>query len=319
VVPDNGLLLEVAGLTDIFCRANAILPPDSRLPRYRCRVVSATRRRTVEGGSGLRIAADLVLTELDPTLRYDTVIVTGGGGGARPRSLPAVAAWFALAARKARRVASVCTGAFVLAEAGLLRDKRATTHWKCVAELAAQYPQTQVETDPIFVHDGKVHTSAGGAAGLDLALSFVEDDLGPDLAREVARHLVLYLRRPGGQSQFSAALEREARADGPIRDLQSWILDNLHHDLRVERLAERVAMSPRHFARVFHDEVGIPPARYVEELRVEEAKRRLEQGDEILERTAAECGFGTALGLRRAFQRHQGVTPGEYRERFGRI
>jgi transcriptional regulator GlxA family with amidase domain len=175
-----------------------------------------------------------------------------------------------------------------------------------------------VEADSIFVQDGKVFTSAGAAAGMDLALSFVEADLGSDVARMVARFLVIYLRRPGGQSQFSTALEREAGSPGPVRDIQSWILEHLDQDLRVERLAEQVAMSPRNFARVFCREVGITPARYVEELRVEEAKRRLERSDEIVERIGVECGLGSALGLRRAFQRHLGISPGEYRERFGR-
>ena len=313
---EQGLLFEAAGIADIFCEANRALPENSPLPRYVCRVVSTTRKRSIEGRSGLRLAADLTLWELDPTRRYDTVIVTG-----RSRSSPTVAAvaeWMRLAARKASRVASVCAGAFVLAEAGLLNGRRATTHWQSIGELARDYPEIRVEPDPIFVQDGNVFTSAGAAAGMDLALAFVEADLGPDLARSVARFLVIYLRRPGGQSQFSAALEREARSPGPVRDIQSWILEHLEEDLRVERLAEQVAMSPRNFARVFCREVGVTPARYVEELRVEEAKRRLEQGDEIVERIGVECGLGSALGMRRAFQRHLGISPGEYRERFGR-
>ena len=313
VVTEHGMLFEAAGIADIFTQANRLLPEHSPLPRYHCRVVSTTRKRTIEGSSGLRLAADLALWELDPTHRYDTILVTG-----RSRSLPAVAEWMRLAAHKASRVASVCAGAFVLAEAGLLKGRRATTHWQCLQELSQRYPDVQVEADSIFVQDGKIFTSAGAAAGMDLALSFVESDLGPDLARAVARHLVIYLRRPGGQSQFSAALEREASSPGPVRDIQGWILGHLDEDLRVERLAEQVAMSPRNFARVFCREVGTTPARYVEELRVEEAKRRLEQGDEIVERIGSECGLGSALGLRRAFQRHLGISPGEYRERFGR-
>lgn len=312
VVTEKGMLFEAAGIADIFAQANRLIPPGAPSPRYLCRVVSTTRKRTIEGSSGLSLAADLTLSELDPTRRYDTILVTG-----RSRSQPAVAEWMRLASRKASRVASVCAGAFVLAEAGLLKGRRATTHWQCIEELSTAYPEIRVEADSIFVQDGKVFTSAGAAAGMDLALAFVEADLGSDLARAVARHLVIYLRRPGGQSQFSAALEREARTPGPVRDIQNWILEHLDEDLRVERLAEQAAMSPRNFARVFCREVGITPARYVEELRVEEAKRRLEQGDEIVERIGAECGLGSALGLRRVFQKHLGISPGQYRERFG--
>lgn len=319
IVPENGLLLEATGLADIFSRANRCLPERSKLPRYACRVASTNANLLIRGSSGLRVMADLRLSDLDPTRRYDTLVVTGAGGGPQPRSLPAVADWLRLAASHARRVASVCAGAFLLAEAGLLSGRKATTHWQCAEELATLHPDVRVEPNPIYLGDGHVFTSAGASAGLDLALAFVEADLGVDIARSVARQLVIFFRRPGGQSQFSAALEREARSPGPVRDLQSWILENLHQDLRVERLAERVAMSPRNFARVFAQEVGVPPARYVEELRVEAAKRRLESDMEILDQIGAECGFGTALNLRRVFQRHMGVGPREYRERFGGI
>lgn len=317
IVPENGLLVEVAGLCDIFARANRALPEASRLPRYSWRVVSTTRRKTVVGSSGLKVQADAHLAELDPTRRYGTVFVTGRGSGVAANE--AVTDWLRIAAKRAGRVASVCAGAFLLAEAGLLRNKRATTHWKRTDELAVGYPDIQVESDPIYVQDGKIFSSAGATAGFDLALSFVERDLGFAIAQEVARDLVIYLRRPGGQSQFSAALEREARTDSPIRTLQIWILEHLKDDLRIERLAEHAAMSPRNFARVFLEEVGTTPARYVEELRLEAAKRRLENLRDSLERIAADCGFGTALNLRRAFQKHMGISPREYAERFGRI
>lgn len=319
VVPEGGLLLEVAGLTDIFSRANLRIPESSKLPRYSWTVASTSRSRTIAGFSGLKIAADTTIYELDPLRRWDTVMVTGNGGSARHGGVPAAAEWLKLASRKAGRMASVCAGAFLLGEAGLLEGRRATTHWRAMEEFEHRFPETVVEPDSIYVRDGRVFTSAGASAGLDLALAFVEMDLGSEIARDVARDMVLYLRRPGGQSQFSAALQREARSTGPVRELQRWILDHLDADLRVEPLAERMSMSVRNFARVFQAEVGVPPARYVEELRIEEAKRRLQDGGDTVDCIAQECGLGNALNLRRAFLRQVGVSPGEYRERFGRI
>ena len=317
IVPENGLLVEVAGLCDIFCRANLALPASSRLPRYSWRVASTTRKKTIEGSSGLKVVADAQLAELDPTRRWGTVIVTGRGPEGSANE--AVSDWLRLAARRAGRVVSVCAGAFLLAEAGLLDGKRATTHWQRTGELARRHPDVRVDPAPIYTQDGRIFTSGGATAGFDLALSLVERDLGFAIAQEVAKTLVLYLRRPGGQSQFSALLARQARLDSPIRALQAWILEHLKEDLRVERLARRSAMSPRNFARVFSDEVGTTPARYVEELRLEAAKRRLESHDDSIERVAADCGFGSAVNLRRVFQRHLGVGPRDYVERFGRI
>lgn len=317
IVPENGLLVEVAGLCDIFSRANLAVPRASTLPRYSWRIASTTRRRTIEGSSGLRVMADAHLAELDPTRRWGTVIVTGRGP--EGASSEAVSDWLRLASRRAGRIVSVCAGAFLLAEAGLLDGKRATTHWQRTDELGRRHPSVTVDPAPIYTQDGRIFTSGGATAGFDLALSLVERDLGFAIAQEVARTLVLYLRRPGGQAQFSAALPRDASSDSPIRALQVWILEHLKEDLRVERLARRSAMSPRNFARVFSDEVGTTPARYVEELRLEAAKRRLENRQGSLERIATECGFGNATNLRRVFQRHLGISPREYVERFGRI
>lgn len=319
VAPDNGLLFEVAGLADIFSTANKCLEDRGKAPFYSWKVASTTRDRTIVGGSGVRIQADVCLHELDPARQRGTIMVTGRGGRLWPHGLPGVSAWLRAASRKVDRVASVCAGTFLLADAGLLKGKHATSHWKCVLELAARYPETTVESDPIYVRDGKVSTSAGASAGFDLALAFVEEDLGAEIARDVARQLVMYLRRPGGQSQFSAALEREAPSDGPIRKIQSWILEHLDEDLRVERLAEQAAMSPRHFARVFAQEVGTTPARYIEQLRLESARRHLERSKETIESVASRCGLSSALELRRLFDKHLGVTPGDYRARFGSI
>lgn len=319
VAPDHGLLFEVAGLADIFATANRILEDRHKAPFYSWKVASTTRERVIVGSSGLRILADACLHEIDPARQRGTVMVTGRGGRLWPHGLPEVAHWLRIAASKVDRIASVCAGTFLLAEAGILRGRNATSHWKCVLELAARYPETHVASDPIYVRDGKVSTSAGASAGFDLALAFVEEDLGSEIARDVARQLVMYLRRPGGQSQFSVALEREASTDGPIRKVQAWIMDHLDEDLRVERLAEQAAMSPRNFARVFAREVGTTPARHVEELRLESARRHLEGSSDTVERIASRCGLGSALELRRVFDRHLGVTPGEYRQRFGSI
>ena len=317
IVPENGLLVEVAGLCDIFARANFALPDSSRLPRYSWRVASTTRRKMIEGSSGLKVVADAQLAELDPTRRWGTVIVTGRGP--EGAATEAVSDWLRLAARRAGRIVSVCAGAFLLAEAGLLDGRRATTHWQRTDELARRHPRVLVDPAPIYTQDGRIFTSGGATAGFDLALWLVERDLGFTIAQEVAKTMVLYLRRPGGQSQFSAALAREASSESPIRALQVWILEHLKEDLRVERLARRSAMSPRNFARVFTDEVGTTPARYVEELRLAAAKRRLENSDGSIERIAADCGFGSAVNLRRVFQRHLGIAPRDYIERFGRI
>jgi transcriptional regulator GlxA family with amidase domain len=317
IVPENGLLVEVAGLCDIFSRANLALPDSSRLPRYSWRLASTTRRKMIEGSSGLKVMADAQLAELDPTRRWGTVIVTGRGPEGAVNE--AVSDWLRLAARRAGRIVSVCAGAFLLAEAGLLDGRRATTHWQRTDELAQRHPRVLVDPAPIYTQDGRIFTSGGATAGFDLALSLVERDLGFTIAQEVAKTMVLYLRRPGGQSQFSASLAREASSESPIRALQAWILEHLKEDLRVDRLARRSAMSPRNFARVFTEEVGTTPARYVEELRLEAAKRRLENDDGSIERIAADCGFGNAVNLRRVFQRHLGIAPRDYVERFGRI
>ena len=211
---------------------------------------------------------------------------------------------------------SVCTGAFILAEAGVLDGRRATTHWSSLDALAHRYPATTVERDPIYVRDGDVWTSAGVTAGMDLALALVEDDHGRDVALQTARRLVMYVQRPGGQSQFSAALRAQGAERQPLRDVQAWAIDHLDADLSVARLAERAAMSPRNFARAFAREVGVTPARYVEDLRLEAARRLLETTARPVEQVATACGFGTPETMRRTFTRRLGVAPTDYRKRF---
>jgi transcriptional regulator GlxA family with amidase domain len=230
-----------------------------------------------------------------------------------------VIAWLTAAARRSRRVASVCTGAFLLARAGLLDGRPATTHWASCKELARRYPSIRVEPDPIFVRDGDVMTSAGVTAGMDLALALVEEDLGRETALETARWLVLFLKRPGGQAQFSAQLAAQMADREPLRELQEWIPDNLDVDLSVPALARRACMSERNFARAFRRETGMTPAAYVETARVERARMALESGELPVETIARQAGFGTVETMRRAFGRRLGVSPLDYRNRFRRF
>jgi transcriptional regulator GlxA family with amidase domain len=248
----------------------------------------------------------------------DTLIVAGGTGTRRAEDDKALIAWLREAAPRSRRVASVCTGAFLLARAGLLDGRRATTHWASCADLAERYPAVTVEPAPIFVRDGNLATSAGVTAGMDLALALVEEDLGRDTALAAARWLVLFLKRPGGQAQFSAQLAAQTADRAPLRELQAWIPDHLTEDLSVPALARRTRMSDRNFARAFRRETGMTPAAYVEAARVESARIALESGDLPVEQIAGQAGFGTVETLRRAFRRRVGVSPVDYRSRFRR-
>jgi transcriptional regulator GlxA family with amidase domain len=248
----------------------------------------------------------------------DTLIVAGGAGTRRAEEDERLIDWIGAAAKRSRRVASVCTGAFLLAKAGLLDGRRATTHWASCADLAQRYPAVTVEPDPIFVRDGHVATSAGVTAGMDLALALVEEDLGRDVALDAARWLVLFLKRPGGQSQFSAQLAAQSADRPPLRELQAWIPDHLDEDLSVPALASRACMSERNFARAFRRETGVTPAAYVEAARVESARIALETGGLPVENVARQAGFGTVETMRRAFRRRVGVSPVDYRSRFRR-
>ena len=228
----------------------------------------------------------------------------------------AVVDWLHLAAPHARRVASICGGAMLLAQTGLLDGRRATTHWRLLETLQAQYPSIQVEGGPLYIQDGPIWTSGGVSSGFDLTLALVEDDYGFTLARDVAQDMVMYLRRPGGQLQFSRYSLQQPGTAGPIGEVQSWILQNLTADLCVENLAEKAAMSPRNFTRVFTREAGVSPARYVTEARLAAARQLLEQTRDPLERVAEQSGFGTSINLRRIFEKQLHLTPGEYRQRF---
>lgn len=249
----------------------------------------------------------------------DTLIVVGGRGTEAALADPAYASWVRDAATRVRRVASVCSGAFLLAEAGLLDGRRATTHWSAAATLAERYPNVVVDADPIFIREGEVSTSAGVTSGIDLALAMVEEDLGGAQARYAARQLVVFVQRPGNQRQFSAQLTAQRPAREPIRELLGYIADHPDCDLSVPALAARVGLSERQFLRVFPAETGRSPAGYVEAVRVEAACRLLETTEDGLDRIARVCGFGTLRTLQRSFQRVLAIAPHEYRERFTRM
>lgn len=309
---DDAQLLDIAGPAQVFATA-AEMAGDAAAPPYRVTVVSQAGG-PVATSSGIAIMSE-------PLARFrgraiDTLIVSGGAGVEAAARNAGVIAWVRRASATARRTCSVCTGAFILAAAGLLSGKRAVTHWRSCGDLAARYPDIAVETDPIFVEDGPVWTSAGVTAGIDLALALVERDMGRRLALQVAQRLVVFLKRPGGQSQFSAALEAQSSDDGDFGDLHDWIADNLDADLRVEHLAERAGMSVRNFARLYRACTGTTPAKAVAAMRVEAARVMLEESAVPVSAVARRCGYGDEEAMRRAFVRGLGVAPGHYRNRF---
>jgi len=307
-------LLDVTGPCEVFADANTTGAPGSS-HRYVVEVISE-RAGPVETSSGVSLIAHRGFAECrDP---IDTLLIAGGPGVAEAAVHRELLHWLREVIPHVRRVGSVCTGAFVLAALGVLDGRRATTHWDWCEPFSRRHPAVQLEPDRIFVRDGNLYTSAGVTAGMDLALALVEEDFGHAVALQVAQNLVLYLRRPGGQSQFSALLKLQASDHEPLRELQAWMAGHLEQDLSIPALAERVHMSPRNFARVFRREAGCTPADFVEQLRLEGARRRLEESNAPVERVARECGFGSANVLRRAFLRHLRVSPTDYRSRFQR-
>jgi len=308
-------IIDVTGPLEVFGRAARLLADERgwRLPAYTVEIAAA-KAGPLTTSCGIRLIADRSIAQVRGPI--DTLLVAGGRGTTAALGDRALIDWLRNIVRRTRRLCSVCTGAFLLAEAGLLDGLSATTHWRQCERLAAQYPAVSVENDPIFVRAGKVFTSAGVTAGIDLALALVEEDHGREVALAVARELVMFLRRPGGQSQFSVQLSAQVADREPLRELQRWMADHLGADLSVEALARRAAMSPRNFARVFAREVGMTPGEFVEKSRVEAARRRLEESAEGVDAIASECGFGTRESMRRAFLRTLHVPPSAYRSRF---
>jgi transcriptional regulator GlxA family with amidase domain len=306
--------LDVTGPLEVFAGARRLVEAGGHDRRgYEIRTLSR-EGVPLETSSGLTVTPDARLR--DAPADIDTLIVPGGPGSREAAADEALVRWVSGAASAARRTAAVCTGAFLLARAGLLDGRRATTHWSAAEALARLHPDVHVDSDPIFLRDGHIWTSAGVTAGMDLALALVEDDLDRDAALTIARHLVLFLRRPGNQSQFSATLAAQEPAREPLREAQRLVLEDVAGEHSVEAMAARAHMSPRHFARAFRAETGVTPARYVERVRLEAARRRLEDTADPIATVAACCGFGTTETMRRVFLRALEVGPAEYRRRF---
>jgi transcriptional regulator GlxA family with amidase domain len=306
--------LDIVGPVEVFDGAAQLAAARGAGRPYEVSVV-APGGGSVELSNGLTLG----LGELPgPRAAIDTIVVAGGAGARMVGDDDPAIAWLRRAAPRARRVTSVCTGAFALAQAGLLDGRRATTHWAWCDALARAFPAVDVDPDPIYVRDGDVWTSAGVTAGMDMALALVEEDYGSEIALTVARWLVVFLKRPGGQAQFSAGLAAQASAAAtrePLRELAVWMNGNLDADLSVPALAARACLSERHFARAWRAETGDTPAATVEGLRVERARALLEDGQSV-DAVARACGFGSAEVLRRVFHRRLGVAPSAYRERF---
>jgi transcriptional regulator GlxA family with amidase domain len=304
-------LLDVTGPIQVFASANDLVADAGGGRPYLLRVVA-------EGGEGVTASAGVTLAAgplaQDGEAR-DTLLVAGGEGAEAAAENQVLVDWVRQRAMQARRVASVCTGAFLLAAAGLLDGRRAATHWKYCARLAQRFPAVRVEPDPIFVCDGLVWTSAGVTAGIDLALALVEEDLGRSVALAVARYLVVFLKRPGGQAQFSTALALQA-AEDKFGALHDWINNHLGDELSLSVLAGQAGMSERSFSRHYTEATGQTPARAIERLRVEAARRLLSESRTAVKRIAQRCGFGSEETLRRSFLRMLAVTPRDYRSRF---
>jgi transcriptional regulator GlxA family with amidase domain len=300
--------LDVVGPFEVFTAASVLLGGGYDV------VLSSVDGEPATTPMGLQLAARRLPNPREPV---DTVVLPGGSGVDAARANPEIIGWITAAAATARRIVSVCTGAFLAAEAGLLDGCRATTHWAYAGRLAREFPAIAVDPEPIFVHSSeKVWTAAGVTAGIDLALSLVEDDHGTEVAQSVARWLVMYLRRPGGQTQFAAPVWMPRARRAPIREIQEAIEAEPGGGHSITALARRAAMSPRHFTRVFTVEVGEAPGQYVERIRTEAARRQLEETDDTIVAIAARCGFGTPETMRRNFIRRVGVSPDQYRKTF---
>lgn len=310
-IPPYAQPLDVSGPLAAFREANR----QAHAALYDVRVMSTVKSKLIDI-DGMAISAHATIYGADVPM--DTLLVAGTYAYEQAFDMEDLQQWLQRQAPTCRRYGSVCTGAFFLGVAGLIDGVRVTTHWQQADELTKRFPKADVYADSIYVQDGPVCTSAGVTAGIDLSLKLIEDDYGRDLALKVARRLVVFLRRPGGQSQFSAHLAAQTSDSRPIQAVQQWVLDNLSANLSVPRLAGQAAMSVRNFSRVFHDETGSTPADFVERVRVDAAKRLLEDSDKALQRIAMDCGFTNVDLMRRAFIRRLGINPSDYRSRFSR-
>src|SRR5580698_6335865 len=304
--------LDAVGPFEVFAGATRVARSEGRADGYRLSLVS-TEGSPVSAGSGLGLCT-VPLPALGEGI--DTLVLPGGDQAQEARRDEVLVSWIRAAAPRCRRVATVCSGAFLAAEAGLLDGRRVTTHWASAERLAEEYPALNVDPDPIYIRDGKFWTSAGVTAGIDLALALVADDVGVDVAQTVARWLVMFLHRPGGQTQFASPVWVPRAERSAVRAVQAVVEAAPGGDHRLPALAAAAGMSVRHFTRVFTAEVGESPGRFVERIRLEAARRDLEESADTLDVVAARCGLGSAETMRRVFQRHLGVAPDAYRRRF---
>ncbi len=307
---DQITALDLVGPLEAFDSANGHC--ERGAPAYSF-VVLSHKGKPFVSEAGLRISADASLEDAPP---LDTIIVPGGKGLRLTDSVLPIAKWLRTRSTRVRRLASVCTGIYALGEAGLLNGCRATTHWRYAADVARRFPSIRLEPDAIYIRDGHIYTSAGVTAGIDLALAFIEADLGGRIALAAARELVVYLKRTGGQMQYSEPLQFQARATDRFADLAAWLVSNLKKDISVEAMAQRVGLGPRHFSRKFKSVFGTAPADYVEALRLDESRKRLGAPNQTIDSVAASVGYASADAYRRAFERRFGVAPSLYKKKF---
>jgi transcriptional regulator GlxA family with amidase domain len=315
VTVSTNMLVVFAGPTDVFFNANKILQDLGVPGGYDVTVAAATKDKKVATGVGLSIVCEQAVMEIQTPI--DTLIIAGNDS--REFSQPALKDFYNwLSARNdqnTRRIASVCGGAFTLAKAGILNGRKATTHWQQAEKLVREYPAVKVNSDPMYTQDGYVYTAAGGSSGIDLALAMVEQDYGKDIAGRVAKRIVFYLNRPGYQTQFGNLLPAFS-APHIAQKTQIWLSEHLHEKLNIDQLASHMNMSRRNFTRVFTNQTGVPPAKFIEKLRVEAARKYLEDTDVPIERIAEHCGLGGLVSMRRVFLRHLMITPSDYRRSF---
>jgi transcriptional regulator GlxA family with amidase domain len=306
VGPPPVQVLDVTGPIEVFSSAD----------RYDVTIGTPGPERTLQTNRRFALTDAVPITEINGPI--DTLVVAGGPGAETGVYDPFFVTWIVEAAKRSRRVASICTGAFLLGASGLIDGRQVVTHWRFCDRLAEEFPRAIVRPEPIFMKDDAVYTSAGITAGVDLALALVEEDHGHQVALNIARFLVMFLVRPGGQAQFSHMLSHQAVTSNPLRELQVWMLENLREDLTVEKLADRLGMSPRHFSRVCLRETKMNPGQFVDRMRVEAAQQMIDSSNMGLKEIADVSGFRTADAMRRTFSRVIGITAGEYTDRFRR-
>jgi transcriptional regulator GlxA family with amidase domain len=310
---DGVQALDLTGPAEAFSAAVLNENGDGPQRCYEVLVLGLTSKPFVAADSGLIYKPHMTIHNA-PAL--DTLIVPGGAGLRQPETNAKVSTWVKARASRIRRIGTVCTGTYGLAPTGLLDGRKVTTHWRHARDLAARFPKLKVDPDALYLKDGNFYTSAGLTAGIDLALALIEEDFGSRVALAVARELVVYLKRPGGQEQYSEPLQFQTRSADPLADLVTWMTGHLNQDLSVETLAAKACLCARHFSRRFKDAFGTTPAAFVEELRLGEARERLTKPNQNIESVAASVGFKSADAFRRAFERRYGITPSSYRKRF---